>query len=413
MPRDSSSRASSSPDPESRETQAHTPPPGTAEAGAPIVADVSGPRPMPSVASSLVRLVRRPLVRAARLVARLMPARRAGKSLRRPFKRVLRYAGAAVRLVGHVGHYRVPGEQQQCPACLGREVRHLEPLSLLRKSPRFGFISGCERCGVLFANPLPTAEALAEVYSPEGDWGRHRQEEREKQVSVRRLEELFGPIRQQLDVLHPPAGASVLDVGCGLGGMLDSLSDAGWSTFGIDPATKVAFARHQEVAAIPDSPTFDLAILHHVLEHITEPLDLLRQLARAIKPGGYLLISQPNLDDVAEHGELKYCIRSTVHILAYSASCSAWLAAEAGFRVISSAAVGAPGSRRRATLVVRDEGPIARPERPLDGARAALRRYYAAHPAAEAPLRGAPARLRAAYRDLERAGWRADALNKL
>ena len=55
----------------------------------------------------------------------------------------------------------------------------------------------------------------------------------------------------RLDVLAPPPGSTVLDFGCGRGEVLDGLAGAGWTTYGVDPATKVAFRRHREVVDIP------------------------------------------------------------------------------------------------------------------------------------------------------------------
>ena len=77
-------------------------------------------------------------------------------------------------------YYRVPGERRDCPACGSRRIRHVRPLAysqLIDHRWRVGFISGCAACGLLFANPFPTDEHLADVYSPEGDWGRSRQQD--------------------------------------------------------------------------------------------------------------------------------------------------------------------------------------------------------------------------------------------
>ncbi len=322
------------------------------------------------------------------------------KSLRLASRPVRR----SIRLFRHLLRYTPPGELRHCPACDGA-VRHLAPLGSNRRAWVYGFVSGCTRCGILFANPLPSLEELEATYSAEGRWGRHRQDEQEKQVSRRRLEALFEPVAADFDVLHPPAGASALDVGCGLGGMLDALAAQGWVTCGIDPATKVAFARHRELQSIPEEPRFDLAVLHHVLEHVTDPLAVLRSLGAAVREGGLLLISVPNLDDVVEHGELKYCIRSDVHVLAYSTNALTWLAAEAGFRVVHSGR--GPGNhRQRVVLARREDGLLARPKATLASARAALTRYEAAHPDAIAGPRGLPVRMRAAYLDLEHSEWR-------
>ena len=78
-------------------------------------------------------------------------------------------------------------------------------------------------------------------------------------MSPARLARLFALLRGQLDVLAPPFGSTVLDFGCGLGELLDGLAGAGWTTYGMDPATKVAFRRHGEVVDIPDTALSHLA----------------------------------------------------------------------------------------------------------------------------------------------------------
>lgn len=280
------------------------------------------------------------------------------------------------------------------------------PIPLEGRSRGYGFASGCERCGVVFANPLPSSDQVAAVYSPGGEWGRHRQEEQEKQVSRGRIERLFEPVADTLNVLNPPPDSTVLDFGCGLGGMLDGLAALGWHTYGIEPAVKVAFGRHRELVEIPSTGNFDLAVLHHLLEHVTDPLTILRQIAGAVREGGILLISVPNLDEVVVHGEMKYCIRAGVHVMAYTGTCLRWLAAEAGFEVVSDrSGLDQERQRHRIILARRRASPIAKPPVPLDAARRALARYARAHEKRSA-LHSLPVRTQAALRDLQRAEWR-------
>jgi SAM-dependent methyltransferase len=347
---------------------------------------------------------------------RLKLARRVSTLLRRGAGTVNRRLGSlAVRArrrseamslaARQLAFYRVPGERYSCPACGSPEVEHLEPLSFSRPIAsgwRVGFISGCGRCGLLFANPLPDSAHLDEVYSPEGDWGRSRQDEQEEQVTARRLERLFAPIVTEFNVLQPPPGARVLDFGCGLGGMLDGLKELGWRTYGIDPATRVAFQRHHQLKQIPAEATFDLTILHHVLEHLTEPLAILRQLAAATRIGGYLMISVPDLADAYDHGDLQYCLRSKTHVMAYTTACLEWLCNTAGFRVVSSVRTLGGKSRQRVVLARRESGRWPLPVAPLRNARAALDRYYARFPDRRAAYPTAPIRTRAALVNLRR-----------
>jgi SAM-dependent methyltransferase len=318
-----------------------------------------------------------------------------------------RRAGTLALTLRQLAAYRVPGERLRCPACGAAAVEHLEPLAFSRPiAPgwRVGFVSGCRQCGLVFANPLPDDEQQAGVYSPDGDWGRSRQNEHEDSVTASRLVRLFAPVAAEFDVLKPRPGARVLDFGCGLGGMLDTLQDNGWRTYGIEPAMRVAFARHHELKAVPGEPGFDLAILHHVLEHVTNPLEILRQLAAATLVDGYVLISVPDLADVDQHGDLQYCIRSRTHVMAYTTACLEWLCGAVGFRVVSSVRSTGGKRRQRIVLAQRQAGRWPRPVEPLRNARAALDRYYARFPEKRALQGTGSVRRRAALLNLQRRG---------
>jgi len=124
--------------------------------------------------------------RLRRFVTRVW--KRVRESGRHASARVRRRASYAVVRARQLTYYCVPGERRDCPACGSGRIRHVRPLSFTSAamadcsplpgppSPidhlwRVGFVSGCEACGLLFANPLPSDVHLAEVYSPEGDWG--------------------------------------------------------------------------------------------------------------------------------------------------------------------------------------------------------------------------------------------------
>ena len=87
--------------------------------------------------------------------------------------------------------------------------------------------------------------------------------------------------------------------------MLDTLRRAGWRVVGIERTPEMArFARHDlelpvfagGVEAIAARPHFDLIILFQVLEHIRDPLSVLRQCATLLKPSGVLIVGVPNLE---------------------------------------------------------------------------------------------------------------------
>lgn len=102
------------------------------------------------------------------------------------------------------------------------------------------------------------------------------------------------------------APGRVLDVGCGNGDRLAFLRAQGWDVVGqeIDPAAaRVATARHgvvvhvgrlRDIGLPPCS--FDAITLSHVIEHVPDPVELLRACRRLAKPGGAIVCVTPNLD---------------------------------------------------------------------------------------------------------------------
>ena len=103
---------------------------------------------------------------------------------------------------------------------------------------------------------------------------------------------------------HAWKGAQILDAGCGIGrnthwAMVEGA--AGGVAFDIDDRSIAAArknlkshsaieVRKQSIYDIPEENYFDIAFSVGVIHHLAEPETALRQLTRAVKPGGYVLI---------------------------------------------------------------------------------------------------------------------------
>ncbi len=103
------------------------------------------------------------------------------------------------------------------------------------------------------------------------------------------------------------AAGSVLDAGCGGGGMPLSLADEARLVVGIDPAerfqeagvrlgrersmTNLHFALADGMALPFPDRTFDLVLSHAVIEHVADAPLYLRECARVLAPGGHLYLS--------------------------------------------------------------------------------------------------------------------------
>jgi len=96
-----------------------------------------------------------------------------------------------------------------------------------------------------------------------------------------------------------PAGSHVLDAGAGIGQYRSLFAHCVYKTqdFGQEPGTVGKYTQldyESDITSIPvDDSTFDVVLCTEVLEHVPEPIQTVKELARILRPGGKLLVSAP------------------------------------------------------------------------------------------------------------------------
>jgi len=178
----------------------------------------------------------------------------------------------------------------------------------------------CNRCGAIYTANPPTPEALERVYKSfpaQQEWLRTQQNEVELALDRKKFQ--WG-----LEMAGWPFGdRRILDIGCSTGTLLEVAgemadnSDISTSTLlaGEDvntDALEIAGVRLRSrewrhalmvIRTIPGlSPWkdgFDLVVLWEVLEHVLDPLAMLKRAAGFLAPGGKMLICVPNADSLA------------------------------------------------------------------------------------------------------------------
>lgn len=193
-----------------------------------------------------------------------------------------------------------------CPVCdcarhrlvWGPRVKIDDPLALY--GPASGVRAAqrlvmCRDCGMIYESPRFPALTILNAYENAQD--AHDNQYLQRVDGFRRT-------LQSLGTRLPPPPAEVLDVGTAGGAFLRAALDRGYNAQGLEPSATLArqgikrglSITHGTLATAPWRPrSFDLVCLWDVLEHVTDPFDVLVQCNRLLRPGGILLINFPDI----------------------------------------------------------------------------------------------------------------------
>jgi len=99
----------------------------------------------------------------------------------------------------------------------------------------------------------------------------------------------------------------VLDIGASTGVMLDIFKSEGWKTWGVEPSKSASAVKDKghklikdifERAKLPKN-YFDVVVLNHTLEHMDDPLFVLKKVYELLKKEGIVFIDVPNFGSLA------------------------------------------------------------------------------------------------------------------
>lgn len=158
---------------------------------------------------------------------------------------------------------------------------------------------------------------------------------------------LHPPWRASFDAgamfLKARPGGRLLEIGSGGGKQLTIMRSLGWDVRGVDrdpDARRNAESRGLTVDAgvledqgYPDG-TFDAVISNHVIEHVFDPLGLMKEIYRTLKPGGHMVFITPNIESLGQrlyrNADVMF-MDSPRHLFVFTMPSLRLLAEKAGF----------------------------------------------------------------------------------
>jgi 2-polyprenyl-3-methyl-5-hydroxy-6-metoxy-1,4-benzoquinol methylase len=193
----------------------------------------------------------------------------------------------------------VPGTERQetipCPCCGSDRSRPFLACD------GFAFVR-CGDCSVVFQNPRPVFEDLRRRYAE--DYFAYELANESNFYGLMRLG--LKDINFQERAAGLSAPRRFLDIGCATGMLIESMRKEGWEVRGVDVCRESAeygkahrgvdiFPGTLEEARFGDN-TFGAVHFSHLIEHVPDPRGFLGEVRRILAPGGWALITTPNID---------------------------------------------------------------------------------------------------------------------
>lgn len=158
----------------------------------------------------------------------------------------------------------------------------------------------CDQCNFVFLYPRMTPEAEKEFY--EKFYRSTYDNQEAEKLWKASLPEAKSRVSRFMNLYSKET--RVLEIGCASGYFLFSVKEHVKSTTGVELTTDfVRYARgrgldvRESLNEVPDN-SCDLIFMFHVLEHIEDPIQFLKDLKKKLSHSGKLIIEVPNVDDV-------------------------------------------------------------------------------------------------------------------
>lgn len=183
-----------------------------------------------------------------------------------------------------------------------------------------------EELDMLITSPQPGLDILGKYYESV-DYISHTDSKRSLFEKMYHFVKSIA-LKNKLNLINSqqPNKGSILDIGAGTGEFLSVARQDGWKTIGVEPSDKAkAIAKNKGVSFVEqtnelESHSFDVISMWHVLEHVPDLNQQIKELKRLLKPNGTLIIAVPNFKsfDAKHYGKFWAAYDVPIHFWHFS-----------------------------------------------------------------------------------------------
>lgn len=165
----------------------------------------------------------------------------------------------------------------------------------------------CKKCGLVMINPRLTAKSYDMFYESEYPFIYRAIVNPNDEYFNKRVK--YGNyLVDFVEKLNIVKGRDVLEIGCGIGGIVKAFAERGYDSFGVDLSpVYTEFAKtkgvnvkccHSSELLGSEGRLYDIIITNHVLEHFTDLKKELKVIRQLLKPDGVFVVVVPGIKNL-------------------------------------------------------------------------------------------------------------------